>query len=162
MIVVSDTSPLNYLILINLVDVLAKLFQEVYIPPSVVVELTDPDAPEVVRAWIQSPPSWLKIKAPSARLASTFVLDSGEADALSLAKELHITDILIDEWHGRNVAQQEGFTLIPTLAVLERAAIQNLLDLRIAIARLQQTNIRITPDQIQAALNRDYARRHRN
>ena len=162
MIVVSDTTPLNYLVLIHSIDVLVKLFQEVYVPPSVVAELIRPKAPEIVRAWAQSPPDWLKIQSPSVRLASTFVLDDGEADALSLAKELHITDILIDERRGRNIAQQEGLIPIPTLAVLERAAAQNLLDLRTALARLQQTTIRIPLDRIQAALDRDQARKRRN
>jgi len=162
MIVVSDTTPLNYLILIDSIDVLPKLFQEVYVPPSVVVELTRPKAPEIVRIWAQSPPHWLKIKSPSSRLASTCVLDDGEADALSLAKELHITDILIDERRGRNIAQQEGLVPIPTLAVLERAAAQNLLDLQSVLTRLQQTSIRIPLDRIQAALERDQIRKRRN
>jgi len=142
--------------------VLPKLFQEVYVPPSVVAELTRPKAPEVVRTWAQSPPNWLKIKIPSARLPSTCVLDDGEADALSLAKELHITDILMDERRGRNIAQQEGLIPIPTLAVLELAASQNLLDLRITLTRLEQTSFRISHDRIQAALDRDQARKHRN
>jgi predicted nucleic acid-binding protein len=38
MIVVSDTSPLNYLVLISAIDVLPKLLEQVYVPPSVVVE----------------------------------------------------------------------------------------------------------------------------
>ena len=39
MIVVSDTSPLNYLILLSHVDVLPRLFGQVYVPPSVLNEL---------------------------------------------------------------------------------------------------------------------------
>jgi predicted nucleic acid-binding protein len=31
--VISDTSPINYLVLIGAIDVLPKLFQEVLIPP---------------------------------------------------------------------------------------------------------------------------------
>jgi predicted nucleic acid-binding protein len=57
MIVVSDTSPLNYLVLIGEVDLLPKLFAKVYIPPSVIEELTRLKTPDVVRTWAQSPPN---------------------------------------------------------------------------------------------------------
>ena len=43
---------------------------------------------------------WL-IVAPNTRLASTAALGDGEADALSLAKELGINDVLIDERRAR-------------------------------------------------------------
>ncbi len=42
MIVVSDTSPLNYLVLIGAIDVLPKLFGEVYAPPAVIQEFQHP------------------------------------------------------------------------------------------------------------------------
>jgi predicted nucleic acid-binding protein len=35
MIVVSDTTPLNYLLLINAINVLPQLFREVYVPQQV-------------------------------------------------------------------------------------------------------------------------------
>jgi predicted nucleic acid-binding protein len=158
-IVVSDTTPLNYLVLIKAVEVLPKLFDQVYAPPSVIEELTRQKAPVAVRTWAQSPPVWLKIVAPTTRLASTNLLGDGEADALSLAKELHIRDVLIDERRGRNIAQREGLTPLPTLAVLERAATQYLLELRPALEKLQQTTIRVPRERIDAALRRDAARK---
>jgi predicted nucleic acid-binding protein len=51
MIVVSDTSPLNYLILIERVNVLPILFNRVVAPPAVVAELCHPEAPKVVADW---------------------------------------------------------------------------------------------------------------
>ena len=161
MIVVSDTSPLNYLVLINAIDVLPGLFEEIYIPPSVISELNQSKTPEVVREWAKSPPAWLTIIAPNSRLASTARLGNGEADALSLAKELGIGDILIDERRGRKIAEREGLTPLPTLAVLERAAAENLLELRPALEKLQRTNIRVPQERIHAALERDAARKRR-
>ncbi len=159
MIVVSDTTPLNYLVLINSVGVLPKLFDEVYAPTAVVRELTDPRAPAPVRLWAQSPPNWLKVADPSSRLSSTASLDAGEADAISLAKELGITDVLIDEYRGRKTALAEGLFVLPTLAVLERAAEQQLLELQPTLEALQRTTYRVRPELIQAALERDAARK---
>jgi predicted nucleic acid-binding protein len=65
MIVVSDTSPLNYLVLIGAIDVLPELFQEVRVPPAAMRELTHDRTPEAVKVWAASPPDWLLITAPS-------------------------------------------------------------------------------------------------
>ena len=51
MIVVSDTSPLNYLILVGCIDVLPQVFGQVYVPSSVIIELGHPRSPEPVRTW---------------------------------------------------------------------------------------------------------------
>jgi predicted nucleic acid-binding protein len=82
-IVVSDTSPLNYLVLIDAVDVLPVIFEWVYVPPSVIVELSSQKTPDTVQQWAASPPEWLQVVAPTTRLPSTARLGDGEADALS-------------------------------------------------------------------------------
>ena len=57
MIVVSDTSPLNYLVLIERVHVLPTLFGRVVAPVAVIAELGHPATPTVVRAWAADPPA---------------------------------------------------------------------------------------------------------
>ena len=52
MIVVSDTTPLNYLVLISAIDVLPKLFDEIFVPSAVLRELNDSRAPAPVRAFV--------------------------------------------------------------------------------------------------------------
>jgi predicted nucleic acid-binding protein len=62
MIVVADTSPINYLVLIEEIDVLTKMYGAVVIPRMVREELLRPSGPEIVRAWISQPPNrheWL-------------------------------------------------------------------------------------------------------
>ena len=49
MIVVADTTPINYLILIGETEVLPKLYGRVVIPPAVHEELTNSRAPASVR-----------------------------------------------------------------------------------------------------------------
>ena len=55
-IVVSDTSPVNYLVLIGHADLIHRLFDRVVVPEAVVKELVHPCAPKTVREWIQSRP----------------------------------------------------------------------------------------------------------
>jgi predicted nucleic acid-binding protein len=95
------------------------------------------------------------------RFPSTIRLDPGEAEAISLAKQLSISDILIDERRGSRIALQEGLFPLPTLAIIERAAERNLLSLQPTIELLRQTSIRIPDEQIIAALSRDQSRQNR-
>jgi len=59
--IVADTTPINYLVLIEAVDVLPRLYERVLIPPSVLAELSDPDAPSQVRTWAMQPRDWLRV-----------------------------------------------------------------------------------------------------
>lgn len=59
MIVIADTTPVNYLVLIEAADLLPRLFGKVFIPPAVLVELKDPETPSLVRAWLANAPAWL-------------------------------------------------------------------------------------------------------
>lgn len=56
MIVVADTSPICYLILINEVELLAVLFRTLAIPRAVGQELHHPGVPAAVAEWVRSPP----------------------------------------------------------------------------------------------------------
>jgi|SRR5580658_2749258 hypothetical protein len=59
--IVADTTPLNYLALIQAADVLPSLYRRVLIPPAVKVELAHANAPAIVRAWISQPPLYLEV-----------------------------------------------------------------------------------------------------
>jgi predicted nucleic acid-binding protein len=89
MIVVADTSPINYLIPVEEIDILPKMHAKVAIPPAVRGELLRRSAPRIVRSWMDHLPSWLEVRvpvnAPDALLAK---LDPGERDAILLAGEL--------------------------------------------------------------------------
>ena len=58
MIVIADTSPVNYLLQISCESVLPSLYQRVLIPTSVLDELDYPDAPKVVSEWLKDVPDW--------------------------------------------------------------------------------------------------------
>jgi predicted nucleic acid-binding protein len=146
-IVIADTGPVNYLILIGAIEVLPSLYQRVLIPPSVLQELKRSRAPELVRTWISQPPAWLEMcaptKSPDAELAH---LDAGERDAILLAEELRADQIIIDEIRGRREAKRRQLPFTGTLGVLAAAAGSGLLDLRSAVDRLRQTNFHISQE----------------
>jgi len=63
MLVVADTSPLNYLIWIDSVVTLQQLYRSVLIPREVRDELLVADAPAVVRSWASNLPDWIEVCA---------------------------------------------------------------------------------------------------
>jgi predicted nucleic acid-binding protein len=65
-VVVSDTSPLHYLILCGEETVLPRLFSQVVIPPTVFRELQQPNTPPLVRERARSLPAWAVVQSPKA------------------------------------------------------------------------------------------------
>jgi predicted nucleic acid-binding protein len=143
MIVVSDTSPLNYLILIDEIDVLPGLFANVLVPPTVLSELADQRAPQKVRDWASSPPIWLAVRAPLIEAPSK--LHPGEAAAIALAIEVRADFLLIDEREGTRIATERGLVPLGLVAVLLLARERGLIDLRRAVQRLRATSFRAVP-----------------
>lgn len=89
MIVVADTSPLRYLVLIQHIDVLPSLYGRVIVPAAVIVELTHEHTPAMVHAWSSDPPNWLDVRAPKRAMTTEAVtLGPGEQAAIALAEEL--------------------------------------------------------------------------
>lgn len=138
MIVLSDTSPLNYLLLIGHVEILPAIFGQLVIPAAVAAELAHPRAPDVVRRWIVAPPPWCQVRQV-AQMDPTIQLGKGESEAISLAIEIKADLLLVDDRLARAHAEQRGIKVAGTLNVLELAAQRQLLVLADAVRRLKST-----------------------
>jgi len=91
MIVISDTSPLNYLVLIELEHILPALFGEIVLPTAVFEEMRSARAPEKLRAWLAALPSWIRIEAAPAIDPELMNLDAGEREVIALGLHVHAT-----------------------------------------------------------------------
>ena len=91
MIVVSDTSPICYLLLIGEIELLPQLYGQVLIPQAVQHELANERSPAVVQAWIGQPPEWLAIQTVNIPSDSDLAnLDLGERAAIGVRPPLDI------------------------------------------------------------------------
>lgn len=157
--IVSDTTPLNYLVLIEAIEVLPRLYEKVLIPPAVRAELSAPEAPESVREWISSHLPWLEVlPCPKAADKDLARLDPGEREAILLASELGTSLLLMDERDGSAVARSRGLTVIGTLSALDAAAARGWVDLPEMFERLNRTSFR-SPRKVMAAMLEQDARR---
>ena len=115
--VVSNTTPLRYLIAIEYEHLLGKLFEKVFVPLAVHEELTHARTPEPVRRRVLLLPNWYEIRTVQEPQTATFpvVLHRGEREAILLAEALHTDAILIDEQVGRSIAISRNLPLLGTL-----------------------------------------------
>lgn len=140
-IVVSDTTPLNYLILIGEVEVLPRLFGTLLVPPAVIAEMLHPKAPSAVSAWAGSLPAWAEIRAPKTHLGLS--IGRGEDEAISLAVELADAALLVDDRKARTEAELRGVLTLGTILILDLADEAGLLNFESAVTRLLATNFHV-------------------
>jgi predicted nucleic acid-binding protein len=151
--VVADAGPLNYLILIDAVEVLPKLFGAISVAQAVATELRHPRAPQPVRRWMAEAPTWVSVGAPEiANFAAMAKLDEGERATIALALAWRADLVLMDDREGVAAARGLGLTTVGTIGVLDRAAINGWLDLHHAVSRLRATNFRGSPSLFAALL----------
>ena len=142
MIVVADSGPLHYLILLDQIDLLHHFYDEVVVPESVAEELRAVESPQRVNDWMSRPPSWLTVVVVTAEEIASIAreLDPGERAAIALAERMRADLLLIDETAGRAEARKRSLRVTGTLGVLRTAAEEGLVDVHDILARLGMTN----------------------
>jgi predicted nucleic acid-binding protein len=140
-LVIADTGPVNYLILIGHIDLLPRMFERVVLPAAVQTELSNSLAPPSVQRWITHFPAWLEtVQTPAVTLSTG--IHKGEAAAIALAAAMQADLLLIDERRGIRAAKQQGLRVTGTLGLLDLAAERGLIDFAGAIRKLESTSFR--------------------
>ena len=130
MIVVSDTSPIRGLLSIKKTDLLEQLFDSIVIPKAVEEELyrikaVDIDIPAFLnKSWVKV----MEIKNTKQLNELRKHIDSGESEAIILAKELNCNLILIDEDKGRRIAKSLDIEVLGLIGILVLAKQKGLLN----------------------------------
>lgn len=131
MIVVADTTPLITLLKIGHLDILNRLYGTVHIPKAVYDELTE-NADFSDEAELVKNASYLKIHTDISRekvdlLQRATGLDLGESEAIVFADSQKEKVLIMDESHGRFVAQQMRIPITGVIGVLSAAYKKNIL-----------------------------------
>ncbi len=156
MIVVGDASPIIGLAAVGKLNILKKLYENIYIPEAVYQEIAvsgdgQPGSSEVKsEEWIISHP----VRDINFFKALRIELDEGEAEAIALAIEIKAELILIDEKLARNVALRLGLNVVGVLGILAEAKRQMIIDeLKPAIdALIKNAGFRIGSDLYEKVL----------
>jgi predicted nucleic acid-binding protein len=145
MIVVADTTPVNYLVQIDAIFVLERLFRQVVLPLAVLEELLAPGAPAAVRVWAEHLPDWVSVRGGKTDLAADLAhLGAGEREAIVYALQVKADLILLNDGPARKVATRRGLTVAGTLGVLREASNEGWVDFRRSVERIRQLGFRMT------------------
>lgn len=136
-IIIADASPLIALVKIERLELLQKLYQQVWIPEAVKNELhLDSDMPGARRLKQAMESGWLQCKKQEypqqAYRQLSLILDTGEVEAILLAESQKQRQgyrfLLIDERKGRKIAQNKGLVIAGSGTVLLAAKRKGYLD----------------------------------
>jgi len=156
MIVVADSSPLHYLILIEQTELLRRLYGEVVIPDVVAAELRTERSPRKVSEWLSTPASWLRVVRVTLEEIASIpeTLDLGERAAIALAEKMQAELLLIDEAAGRAEARHRSLRVTGTLGVLRTGADAGFVDVRDVLMRLEATNFYVDEALLKSVFGR--------
>jgi len=130
MIVISDTTPLRYLIETDNAFVLKDLFSGIIIPTAVFNELQRSQTPQPVRDWMANRPAWLIVRQANLSIYTPQKrIGDGEHETFALALELNADAVLGDDKGALVEAKRLNLVTIRLFDLLERAAQQGLIDL---------------------------------
>ena len=120
--VIANTSPLQYLFQLGLLDLLPELYAEVVVPEGVILELRSGVERGVSLPDLDSL-SWLRIRKPrsEAVLPLAAGMGAGERQVLALALESKDPLIILDDSLARRFAQRLSIPLTGTLGLLLKA-----------------------------------------
>jgi predicted nucleic acid-binding protein len=147
-LVVSDTSPLLNLALIERLTLLESQFPSVTVPRQVWQELTDGDAGlDAVRA-LRDDGFLTVVEVEESDLFTEifYELDYGETAAICHGIEREADLVLLDEKDGRRVARRHGLTVTGVIGILLRAAKNGDVELKQELDSLREAGFWISDD----------------
>jgi len=153
MIIISDSSPLISLALIEKLSLLEKLYKEIYVPTAVYEEVIRSDKPfsNELKQFLND-----KTKSVSNKMAVEILLSdigAGEAEAIVLALEQQPDIILIDDLKARKFAKIKGLRIIGTIGILLEAKKEGLIkEIKPLISELVLKDIRISTKIVEITL----------
>ena len=149
-----NAGPLVALSLIGRLDLLPTLFAECWVPQAVFNEVAVAGIGKPGAIALQSPEWLARVRlSPVPDPLLVMQLDAGEAEVISLARQLSPCFAVIDERRGRRIAQEVyGLAVKGTAGVLVEAKRRNLIsDVRPMLLSLREAGYFISQNVIAAA-----------
>jgi predicted nucleic acid-binding protein len=136
--IISDTSCFILLSKIGELDLLQKLYGEIF-TTSVIAE-----------EFGEELPNWVKIQDSTDKFRLQILeiqIDKGESSAIALALEIPESTLILDDIKARKIAQGLGLNFTGTIGIIIKAKLQNIIpSIEPIIEKIKQTNFRISPE----------------
>lgn len=152
---ICDTTPIQYLYQLNLLHIIPKLSNLVFVPSAVVEEIKIGHLQKVNLPNLEKL-DWVTIRRPVSALALPLIanLGPGETEALMLALEMREAVVVLDDALAREMAETLDLRLTGTLGLLLDAKKAGLIPaLRPLLDELQSLQFRLAPRTYSAVLH---------
>ncbi len=137
-VIISDTSCLILLDKIGELKLLNKLFGQIIVTQ------------EIANEFKKELPDWFTIEEPANKTYQKILeasLDKGEASAIAFAIEQVDCLLIIDDYKGRNYAEQLGIKITGTLGVIIDAKLSGHIEsVRPMLDKIKKTDFRLTEE----------------
>ncbi len=147
--VVSNSTPLIALSKIDKLNIIKEFFDSIIIPDAVFIEVaTDKKEREGKEEVLKA--KWVQTQKVSNNLAVDILLvnlDVGEAEAITLAKEIKADLLLIDDKDGRKAAKSLGIPVTGTVGLLLRYYRGKKDDFKLALDELIAKGFRLSKEE---------------
>ena len=144
-VVISDTSTLILFHKIEQLNLLEKVYGELFTTPEIAMEFRE------------ELPKWIKIQSVTDKKYQEFLesqVDKGEASAIALAKEFDDALLLLDDLKARKLAVRLNLKITGTLGIIHKAKQMSVIDkVKPYIDLLLKTDFRISERIIEELLN---------
>jgi predicted nucleic acid-binding protein len=144
--VVSNSTPLIALSQVNRLDIIKELFGSIIIPDAVFIEVAADKKGRAGKDEV-SIAKWIRTMKVSNPLAADFLsvnLDPGEAEAITLSKEIKANLLLIDDKDGRKAAKSVDIPITGTVGLLLRYYKGKKEDFKLALDELIAKGFRLS------------------
>ena len=137
-IIISDTSCFIALTKIGEMDLLRKLYGDVYTTAELADEFAEPL------------PKWVIIRSAVDKYRQTILevqIDRGESSAIALALEMENSVIILDDLKARKMAEHLGLSYTGTIGIIAKAKLNGIiLSIKPFLEKLKQAGFRVTTE----------------
>jgi predicted nucleic acid-binding protein len=143
--IISDTSCFIILSKINELDLLKKVYGQIFTTSDIVEEFGE------------TLPEWViveKVSDTSKQRILELQIDRGESSAIALALEMPKSTLILDDFKARKIAQQLGISFTGTIGVIIKAKLNGIIpSIKPYIEKIKDTNFRISAEiELQALI----------
>ena len=152
--VVSNSTPLIALSQVNRLYIIKELFGSIIIPDAVFVEVAADKKGRAGKDEV-SIAKWIRTMKVSNPLAADFLsvnLDPGEAEAITLSKEIKANLLLIDDKDGRKAAKSVDIPITGTVGLLLRYYKGKKKDFKLSLDELIAKGFRLSEQEYEKFL----------
>ena len=143
-VVISDTSCFIILSKIDELDLLYKVYENIF------------TTPEIVAEYGEALPEWVKITSVKDKYRQQLLemqLGKGESSAMALSLEMPDSIVILDDYKARKAAEILNLKFIGTIGLIIKAKLMGVIpSVKPLLQKIKQTNFRLSIDMEQYAI----------